>query len=263
MSEPAAASAARAEASQWLSVASTWHAGAYPEVTADLAPHERAVVGFFDPTDDLAERAGKWSYPFDRGDLADLARFAAALAVAEADAWRDDHPHIATQAYEQRRFLVGDRMLHWAVPWLDAVGRCYPDLRDTAHGSRDQILDIVDHHRPAPVLVDRVEGLHLPGHDSLGPIERSAPLHEWLGSVWSGLVVLQATLESMTATARESRVIDPTELPGLASDLAILYQVASARWRRIADLHPGAARIWLDLSARATRTSADLAEIAG
>ncbi|NNC74509.1 MAG: hypothetical protein HKN93_03245 [Acidimicrobiia bacterium] len=258
MTESAARAAARTEATHWAVVAGAWSRESWPSVYADLAPYEADVVGFFDPADDVRERAAKWQYPLESGDIGDLARFAAALAVAEADAWRDDHPHIATQAFEQRRFLVGDRMAHWAVPWLDNVGRCYPAARDAAHGARDTILRVGDHHRPAPVLVDEREGIHLPGHDSFGPVERDRPLEEWLGSVWSGMVILRPTLEGLTGERRDSRNVEPGELSKIGRELGILYEVTAARWRRMADTHPGTGRLWLDLGDRAEQTSTEL-----
>ena len=258
MTESAAGAAAKQESAHWAAVAADWTAEAWPAIYADLPPCESDVVGLYDPGNDIRERAERWQYPLGAGDIGDLTRFAAALCVAEADAWGDDHPHIATQAFEQRRFLVGDRIAHWAVPWLDVVGRCYPASRDEAHRARDTILTIGDHLRPAPILVDRREGIDLPGQDSFGPVARDRPLEEWLGSLWSGTVILRSTLESITGEPRAGRHLDAGEAARIGRELGILYEIAAARWRRMADTHPGTGRMWMDLADRADRTSAEL-----
>ncbi len=226
----------------------------------DLAPIEAAVVRFHDPRPDLERRAAAWGYELGQGDLGDLARFGAALARAEAEAWRADEPHLATRALEDRRFLVGDRIIHWAVPYLDAVGRCYPDRRQPAYRYRDALLAMGERMRCAPAVVGR-EGVAAPGEDSFGPLEVSAALGERLLSVWSGLVVFRATLESMHGHRLEGRSFDEDWLddPSFRRDLTTLYQIAVRRWIRIAESHPGTARLWLDLSERAEKTSAALA----
>ncbi|NNC75786.1 MAG: hypothetical protein HKN93_09790, partial [Acidimicrobiia bacterium] len=239
MTDTAAGAAARAEATHWAVIADNWTRDSWPSIYSDLAPVEAEVIGFFDPGEDVRERAERWQYPLENGDIGDLARFAAALCMAEASAWRDDEPHIATQAFEQRRFLVGDRMAHWAVPWLDMAGRCYPSSRNPAHGARDAILTIGNHHRPAPVLLDRREGIDLPGHDSFGPVERDRPLEDWLGSLWSGMVILRPTLEGIMGEPRASRHLEPGELSKIGRELGILYEVPAARWRRMATRYPG------------------------
>jgi hypothetical protein len=226
-----------------------------------LPATEADVVRFHDSRPDLQRRTDAWGYDLGSGDLSDLARFAGALARAEAEAWRDGEPDVATRALEDRRFLIGDRLLHWAIPYLDAVGRCYPDLREPAHQDRDGLLDLGERMRSAPALVGR-EGVALPGEDSFGPIDRSAALEEQLLSVWSGLVVLQATLASMLGRDLEGRHLEEPWLRELRfrADLATLYEVAGRRWARLAASYPGTARLWLDLSNRAVGTSTTLAE---
>jgi hypothetical protein len=245
-----AATAARNEAEQWIDLARRWRRGAWD----DVVPSEHAVVGFFDPGPDLDRRARQWGHDLAGYQLADLAAFSAGLAAAEADGWeRGDHP-LATWAYTERRMLLGDRLLHWAVPWLDAMGRCYPQQREVAFDSREVLLGFGDRLRPAPVLTGS-EGLAPPGEDSFGPIGVDADLGRFLRSVWSGLVVLDATVRSLTGEQDGGVLVGGS---GLESDLATLYGVAAARWKGIAARHPGSARLWTDLAERAGRTAAGL-----
>ncbi len=250
-----AAAAARAEAHAWARLASDWAGLRDRPVWADRAATEAAVVVFHDPASDLARRAAAWGYQPDGGDLADLARFAAGLAGAEADAWERDDPVVATRAYEARRFLVGDRIVAWAVPWLDIAGRCYPEERDRAHAARATLLDLADRLRPAPDLAGG-EGAHAPGEDGYGPISPEVPLASWLRSLWSGAVLLDRTLVSMRGTADLAALLADD---GFRGDLATVYEITAARWRRLAAEHPGSAALWRDLGERADRTARDLA----
>ncbi len=207
-----AAEAARAEAATWVRLAGLGLAAAT----------EAEVVRFHDPGPDLDRRAGAWGHRLSGHHFGELARFAAALAVAEAEAWERDEPHVATKAYEDRRFLVGDRIVHWAVPWLEAEG---------AGAALVTLLELGDLHRPAPA---GGEGAAPPGEDAFGPLALEAPLADRLRSLWSGIV-----LGRRAAT------------PGL-------YEHAADRWRSLAAAHPGTAGLWRDLAARATRTAAEL-----
>lgn len=256
---PEASRSAETEAAVWIEVASVWQRHRHRSVWEDLPPREAAVVRFHDPQDDLERRAAAWGFDVASAELGDLARFAAGLAVAEADAWRADDPTVATQALEQRRFLLTDRILHWAVPWLDAVGRCYPAERGLAHRARDEVLGLGDRMRCAPALAGH-EGLTIPGEDSYGPRSVPAPLAERLLSVWSGLTVLKATIASIRGEPIESRQIarEWLEERGFRRDMATLYEVAVKRWSGLAEQHPGTAGLWLDLTARAAQTSAEL-----
>jgi hypothetical protein len=253
-------SGAEQEAAWWIGFARRW----VKQLPAELPPSEAAVVRFYDPGEDLQRRAGRWGYQLGLADLSDLARFAAALARAEARAWADDEPHIATRALEDRRFLVGDRILHWAVPYLDAIGRCYPEMREHAHADRDDLLQLGDTMRPAPALVGR-EGMSVPGEDTFGPLDRRSPLPEHLLSVWSGLVVLGATLRSMRGMPLKERRVEETWLedPRFRADLTTLYELAGLRWTRLAESHSGTARLWVDLSDRAQATAVLLAQLPG
>ncbi|HSG78659.1 MAG TPA: hypothetical protein VLD62_03690 [Acidimicrobiia bacterium] len=252
-----ASDAAAAEARGWARIAAEWRAENHPEAFADLPPLESAVVRFHDPEGDLRKRMERWGYEPGSFDLADLSRFAAGLAQAEADAWAADQPHVATQAFETRRFLVGDRILHWAVPWLDTVGRCYPPQREASAASALWLLELADRMRPAPVLASE-EGRFPPGHDAIGPIEAERNLDEVVLSVWSGAVVFRSTLASMSGRFVSSR-LDVHDLLGeltFRRDLATLFTVHGMRWQGVASRHPGAAEIWQALAGRAKRTAA-------
>ncbi len=209
---PGAAEAARAEAATWSRLAGL---GLPPATEAE-------VVRFYDPGPDLDRRAGAWGHRLPGHHFAELARFAAALATAEAEAWQRDEPHVATRAYEDRRFLVGDRIVHWVMPWLDAEG---------AIAARDLLLELGDLHRPAPA---GGEGAAPPGEDAFGPLAVEAPLADRVRSLWSGIVL-------------GARLATPE-----------LYEQASARWRSLAAAHPGTAGLWRDLAARAAGTAVEL-----
>lgn len=248
--------AADEESRFWTGLAVRWR-----ELSIDdLAATEAGVVRFHDPRRDLQRRSTTWGYPLGAGDLADVARFAGALARAEAEAWRADEPHVATRALEERRFLIGDRIVHWAVPYIDAVGRCYPDLREFAHRDRDGLLSLAERMRLAPALVGR-EGVAVPGEDAFGPMGITSPAADHLLSVWSGLVVLRATLTSMLGRPLARRHIEEDWLiePEFRTDLCTLYEVAGRRWEALAEAYPGSARLWSDLAERAHTTTAALA----
>jgi hypothetical protein len=230
MTSPAA-EAARDEAELWATLIDV-----VPEGWDDVPATEAAAVGFFDPGEDLAKRAARWSHTLPSQDLGSLAAFAAGLAVAEAEAWDRDEPHIATRAYEDRRFLVGDRIIHWAVPWLDAVAENRPDLRDVMLDHRTVLLEIGDRLRPAPALAAS-EGTVLEGHDAFGPLDPPGPI----GTVRTGLVLVGG-----------QRAIEDR------AGLADLHESAAARWRGLAWTHPGTERLWSDLATRAERAAADL-----
>ncbi|NNL70826.1 MAG: hypothetical protein HKO70_12780 [Acidimicrobiia bacterium] len=252
-----AAAAAAREAAIWAELASEWVPERHPDLWDDLPPTEAAVVRFYQPDEDLARRAGYWSYQPARWDLAGLCWFGAALARTEADAWESDDPHVATRAYADRRFLLGDRLLHWAVPWLEAAGRCYGSEREIAGGAEEHLLALGDQMRPAPALSTGTEGLMAPGEDSYGAVALTRPLTDYLLSVWSGRVVMASTVASLSAGTVATRMIPEDWLaePDQRMVLSTMYSVAAARWRRLAADHAGSARLWLDLAERADRTA--------
>lgn len=232
MSEGPAVTAALREADEWIELVDTWREP--PDIGVE--PREAAVVRFFDPAADLTERMERWGFRPGRLDLSDVALFGAGLAKAESDAWRLDTEHIATQAYSERRFLLGDRLLHWAVPWLRAAEATEP-VRALA--SQQILLGLGERHRPAPLLADG-EGITAPGEDSYGPLDAPGSPAEALLSVWSGLV--------LAGTRRRA------EPDTLAGD----YRAAARHWAQLADTYPGSARLWRDLGIRASRTATEL-----
>ena len=231
---PTATERALAEKELWAGLGDHWSHEAVPELWADRSPTEVDVVVFYDPAANLNRRAGEWGHELPGHDLSSLASFALGLAAAEADAWETGTRDIATRAYEARRFLLADRMVHWAVPWLDTVGRDNDSHRETAHSDRDILLAFGDEMRVAPLTPGR-EGLHVEGEDSFGPLDHNQRnLPDWIRSVWSGAIVLKADS---------------------SSDLVGLFEDAANRWSQLASDHPGSAQLWVDLSERAARTS--------
>lgn len=125
-------------------------------------PTAREVdVTGFDPRPDLDRRARWWGHRFATPVLPEVLAFGVALAGAEVDAWRADDPVVATRAFADRRFLFGDRLIHWVVPLTYAVG---------ASEIRAEFLGLGDRLRPAPLLSGD-EGIHPPGEDSFGLLE--------------------------------------------------------------------------------------------
>jgi hypothetical protein len=240
----------------WAAIADRWHPDRNREVWADVPAVETLVIPEVDPSTDLEKRVRRWSYPLERSDLADLARFAAALAQTEGESWAGGDRVLATQAFEERRFLAADRILPWAVPWLRAVGRCFPSSRETADAAAQMLLDIGDRHRPAPMLTGS-EGLFPPGYDSYGPADQPFDISARMTSLWGGLVVLRRSLESIRDETRDERIV-PTEWwedPSFRDAVTTWYGVTATRWRHLADRHPGTARLWNELASRALRTA--------
>ena len=187
----------------------------------DRPPTEKDTVIFYDPTEDIARRTGEWGHDAESDDLSSLAHFAAALAVTEAAAWEESTLDLATRAYESRKFLLGDRIAPWAIPWLDAVGRCYPRYRDQAHLDRDILLRLADEARIAPKLPG-TEGIFMEGEDSYGPVEPESHWPEWSGSLWSGAVVLRTGLSSgpsncLKTPSRDGLILGPSMMARLSS----------------------------------------------
>lgn len=205
---PSAAHAARSELERWeLIIEGGW-------VVTELN-----VVVHFDPSSDLAKRARAWNYEFPEFGLSDVAVFGAALAQAEADAWYHDEGHVATRALEDRRFLLGDRLLHWAVPWLAE------QATEAAIEAMATLLALGEEHRVAPLLTGD-EGMFPPGEDSYGPLDQRP-----FGSVWCGAVI-------------PDDVVDPTEH----------LRIAQTRWQAFESAYPGSARLWHDLGERCRLT---------
>ncbi len=251
-----AADTAAAESATWANIAVRWSAESNFDVWQDLPGAEALVIPDVDVRDDLERRARRWGYRLADGDLGDVAMFAAALARAEADAWAADDGVLATQAYEDRRFLAADRIVPWAVPWLLAASRCFPDLRTDASETAAALLRIGEQHRLAPSLAGN-EGLRLPGHDGYGPAGQPGELTDRICSLWGGLVVFRRSLisisgEEIGARRPEARWFTDVELRG---NIATWYEIGAARWRCLAEQHPGTGAYWLDLARRASETA--------
>lgn len=256
---PTASEASTAEAHRWSEVASRWGEERARELWDDRPPTERAVIVFYDPVRDLAKRASNWGYELEGPDLRSLALFAAALARAEAEGWQTGTGDVATRAYEARRFLLADRILHWAVPWLDAAARWFPRFSDSARADRDFLLDLGDDMRVAPIMPGS-EGLVVEGEDSYGRIGRIGDRDRWVSSLWSGYLMLWAEWDSISDAGRQGPS-PKARLGDLAGDeLAVLYEVAANRWTELAERHPGSAQMWADLAERARATSRYLGE---
>jgi hypothetical protein len=198
----------------------------------DVRPAEALVVDLWNPAPDLQRRAMQWNHEFATGELPELLRFGAGLALAEVQAWEQDRPDVATRALSDRRFLLGDRILHWAVPWLVAVGR-------DATGAREQLLGLGDLHRPEPELSGN-EGLTPPGEDRFGPLT-PAPL----SSMLTGAVVLESVAASWGATRDSLRHGEVPE-PAVA-----WLRAHGPTWDGLRSAHPGSAALWRDLAGRA------------
>lgn len=251
-----AATEANSEAAQWMTIARAWHRGRQQPTMIDVPPTESAVVRLYDPMDDLNRRAQAWRYDIANGDLSDLARFGAALARAEGEAWANERGHIATRAYEDRRFLLGDRILHWAIPWLDAIARQYPASADAAAEAQQTLLTIAERHRPAPAL-SGTEGLVVPGYDGYGPINFEAPFEETIRSIWSGAVLLDGYLTDLFGRPIADRVLPERwdTYPGVLQALEATYKASAGRWDDLAVTKAGSAQLWRDLANRARKTA--------
>ncbi len=215
-----AADSARAETDQWAFIADLAQLLTQGD---DVVPTELTITGF-DPSQDLDRRIRPWSHPLPDHSLASLARFAAGLAQAEADAWEGDDRSVATRALEDRRFLLGDRIVHWTVPWLVSLGVAEPASGPETLAVVERLLDFGDQHRPAPALTGS-EGLFPPGCDSIGEIP-------------SRLDVTTFANGWLFANPRSEVGPEP-------------FTAAAALWTELADSHPGTAQLWQDMATRA------------
>ena len=167
-----AAVGASADRDRWL--------GAFRAAGTAMPLAREVDVTGFDPRADLDRRAARWSHHFETVHLPDVLAFGVALADVEIEAWGRDDAVVATQAYEDRRFLLGDRLVHWAVP--ASFGSSHPE----AATLRSRLLELGDVHRPAPLLTAE-EGLHPPGEDSFGPLDVGLRIGLPPAAVWNDL----------------------------------------------------------------------------
>jgi len=232
------AASARGEAARWADAADAVRSlGNIVPI-----PSEKEVVRYFDPALDLGKRAARWGNELPDHRLTTLARFAAGLAVAEAEAWEQGKADVAVRAYADRRHLAGDRLIHWAVPWLIAVAEAHPGVSQSAEGAAQILLEIGDSLRPAPTL-SGTEGLYPPGEDAFGPLAIERPVGEYLYSLWSGVALVGSGSVQVTADAPEAA----RDWEALANG----YRRASRIWDRFALRHPGTGALWRDLALRA------------
>jgi len=212
---------AEEEAAEWGFIATI------AEMLAEYAvppPTEVAVTGF-DPAADLERRTSEWFHRLPNHELASLARFAGGLANAEAEAWRGEDPSVATRALSDRRFLFGDRLVHWAIPWVVSFGSLDLDSGPEAVAVVERMLAIGDRHRPAPALTG-TEGLVPPGHDSIGPLQDGLDTTTALCGWFFGAGVVEASA----------------------------FEAAAALWDDLATRHAGTAQLWQDYATRARRS---------
>ena len=251
-----AAQKASDEAQVWASIAADWAESEHFHVWGDVPGNERSVVHLYDPANELQRRAKYWRYDCAGHDLADLALFSAGLAQAEADAWLDDRAHVATKAYEDRRFLLGDRILHWAVPWLEMISRWHPDRSERASKTQRVLLEIGETHRPAPAFTG-TEGLVVPGFDGYGPLDSGEPMTTAILSVWSGIVISVNQLSDLRHADLSTRRIEEAWMSdaGFRKALRTQYSAGAHRWDQLAAQYPGSAQLWMDLAHRAMRTA--------
>lgn len=215
-----AADTARQEAQHWAFIASLAELLTAGE---DVVPTELTITGF-DASAELTRRTDGWFHHLPDASLSSLARFAAGLAEAEASAWEREDPSVATRALSDRRFLLGDRIIHWAVPWLVSFGVSEPESAPEAVAVVERLLALGDQHRPAPALTGS-EGLFPPGCDSLGQVP-------------DGL--------DPTTFANGWVHADPHDELGPEP-----FAAAVALWTDLAEAHPGTEQLWRDLAARA------------
>ena len=221
----AASERAACEADQWIELAE-WLESI---LSFGVKPATELSLTGFDPAADLARRTRRWSYALPDSSASAIATYAAGLARSESEAWSRDDPVVATQALSDRRFLLGDRFIHWVVPWLLPTALGSGGAASLADEIVGRLLELGDQHRPAPAMTGN-EGLFPPGHDSIGPF----PADVDPTSLLSGWVFVE----------------------GLSyHDARDEYRKAALLWREMAVSHPGTAQLWADLASRAARSA--------
>ena len=148
------------------------------EADAVLPDARESTVTGFDPREDLNRRGRWWSHRFPSDRLPDVLAFGVALATAERAAWTSNDPVVATKAFEDRRFLLSDRLIHWLVPLTYVTAG--------TESMRDGLLALGDRLRVAPLLTGD-EGIHPPGEDSFGPVNTALRLDLGPPGRWTDL----------------------------------------------------------------------------
>lgn len=165
-----AAAGARRDLEEWSELLA--HAGHV------LSGAREVSVTGYDPIEDLNRRGRWWGHRFSTDLLSDVVAFGLALAQVEVAAWEADDPVVATRAFEDRRFLFSDRLVHWVVPLTFGI--------EAAEPVRSLMLAMGDRLRPAPLLTGD-EGLHPPGEDSYGSHDLHLAIDLGSGERWTAL----------------------------------------------------------------------------
>lgn len=243
----AVATSPAGEASRWMRVtriaAALAARGSMPE------PYELGIVGGFDPTRALVSTMEKWDYRPRTLLLPELSRFGGYLAAISADASMSGDETVARRARIARRRLLADRVVHWAVPWLDAIVRSEPEVAASAREARDLLLGLAETHQAAPVP-EGSEGLLVPGFDGYGPIHTD--LGDSLATLRCGDVLGEPVLESI-GLGLTGYTIPLTPHQALA--LGRHFLTVQQRWDYLAGRAPGSSQYWRDLAGRARLTA--------
>ncbi len=220
-------------------------------VTASLAargsmpePIERTIVGGFDPTRLLVAAMDRWDYRPRTFHLPELARFGSYLAAVHADAIASGDNRLATGSKAALRRLLADRVLHWSVPWLDAIVRSEPPAAALARDARDLLLSLAETHRAAPVP-EGSEGLLVPGFDGYGPVETD--LADSLATLRCGDVLGLPVLQAIGVSGPVTVPLSTHHALALGRHFLTVEQ----RWDHLAGRFPGSAQYWRDLAGRA------------
>ncbi len=235
------------EATRWMRVARASAALAARGSMPD--PHELGIVGGFDPTRVLVSSMEQWDYRPRSLTLPELARFGGYLAAISADATTRGDDAGARRADIVRRRLLADRVVHWAVPWLDAIVRSEPAVAAAAQEARNLLLGLAETHQAAPVPKGS-EGLLVPGFDSYGPI--NTDLSDSLATLRCGDVLGRPVLESI-GLGINGYAVPLTAHQALA--LGRHFMTVQRRWDYLAGRAPGSSQYWRDLAGRARLTT--------
>lgn len=243
----AVATSPAGEATRWMRVTRLSSAlaarGSMPE------PYELGIVGGFDPTRALVSVMEQWDYRPRTLLLPELVRFGGYLAAISADAAENSDVATARRARTARRRLLADRIVHWAVPWLDAIVRSEPEVAMAAREARDILLGLAETHRAAPVP-EGSEGLLVPGFDGYGPIHTD--LADTLSTLRCGDVLGEPVLESI-GLGLSGYTLPLTTNQALA--LGRHFLTVQQRWDYLAGRAPGSSQYWRDLAGRARLTT--------
>ena len=143
------------------------------------------------------------------------------------------------------------------------VNQLIEELSETGPAFANLLLESVDLSKdeldrlPGPVkeaweALAGSEGMVAPGHDGYGPRAEPMGLARRIGSLWGGMVVFDRSLRSLAGD--QARRGEWPQSSAADDAIATWYEVAAARWERLAGHYPGTASYWLDLSARALVT---------